>query len=194
MHAIETKIPGCYELQSKAIRDDRGLFMKVFNSDVFESLGLCTEWKEQYYSVSRANVVRGLHFQLPPYDHVKLVYCIDGSVEDVVLDLRVGSPTYGQVVMIELSAKKGNMIYIPTGLAHGFCTPNESATMVYNVSSIYKKDADTGILWNSAEIPWSLERPALSERDKKFIPFANFKSPFHFGSSGETIVKCEQFY
>ena len=180
MQIIESKIPGCYEILTRPIKDDRGIFVKVFNSEDFKKFGLCVEFKEQYYSVSEANVVRGLHFQLPPYDHAKLVYCVAGSVEDVVLDLRVGSPTYGKTLMLELSAEKRNMIYLPKGLAHGFCTPKEPAILNYNVSSIYKMDADSGILWNSVGIPWPIDNPVISERDNSFMPFLDFKSPFNF--------------
>jgi len=180
MQIIETKIPGCYEIQPELLKDDRGSFVKVFNAEDFKSFGLCVDWKEQYYSVSQANVVRGLHFQLPPYDHVKLVYCVAGSVEDVVLDLRRDSPTYGMTLMLELSEEKGNMIYLPRGLAHGFCTTKEPAILVYNVSTIYTREADAGVLWNSAGIDWSVQNPLLSQRDRLFPALDDFESPFLF--------------
>ena len=180
MEIRDTEIPGCYEVQPRLFEDERGIFVKTFHAKEFESLGLCTAWREQYYSVSSQGVVRGLHFQIPPHDHVKLVYCIKGSVEDVVLDLRVGSPTYGETITLELSARKGNMIYLPKGLAHGFCTPSEPATLVYNVSSVYVPAADSGIRWDSVCVHWPIKTPLLSDRDRSFPTFDEFKSPFDY--------------
>ena len=177
---IPTCITGCYEIQPRVLKDVRGVFVKTFHADCFREAGLCTDWAEHYYTTSDPGVLRGLHFQLPPHDHVKLVYCIAGSVEDVALDLRVGSPTYGKAILLELSAEKGNMIYLPKGLAHGFCAPNEQAILVYNVSSVYKPEADTGIRWDSAGINWSIQNPLLSERDRSFPAFDQFESPFQY--------------
>ena len=180
MQIRETEIPGCYELQPRLLKDERGVFVKTFHANEFRSLGLCENWKEQYYSTSNQGVLRGLHFHLPPYDHAKLVYCISGRVLDVAVDLRVGSPSYGHCVIVELSAERGNMIYLPTGLAHGFCTHEEPATLVYNVTSVYQPESDTGIRWDSANIPWPLTNPLLSERDHSFSTLAEFESPFVF--------------
>jgi len=176
----ETAILGCYEIQPKVLRDDRGVFVKTFHAHEFESLGLCVDWKEQYYSTSQVGVLRGLHFQLPPHDHAKLVYCVAGTVVDVALDLRKGSPTYGKTIILELSATQGNMIYLPQGLAHGFCTPKQPATLVYNVSSVYTPDADAGIRWDSVDVLWPLQIPQLSVRDQAFPSFDGFESPFVF--------------
>lgn len=175
---IQTAIPGCYELQPSVLKDPRGVFVKTYHADCFREVGLATNWAEQYYSTSAPGVLRGLHFQLPPHDHAKLVYCINGRVWDVAVDLRVGSPSYGQSVTLELSAERGNMIYMPTGLAHGFCTQDEPATLVYNVTSVYQRESDTGIRWDSANVPWPLTRPVLSERDQSFVTLAEFDSPF----------------
>ena len=180
LDVIETAIPGCYELQPSVLRDSRGAFVKTYHADAFREVGLCTAWAEQYHTTSAPGVLRGLHFQLPPHDHAKLVYCISGRVLDVAVDLRVGSPSYGQCVTLELSAERGNMIYLPTGLAHGFCTHEEPATLVYNVTSVYQPDSDAGIRWDSANIPWPLTNPLLSERDQSFSTLAGFDSPFVF--------------
>ena len=174
----QTKISECVELWPKVIRDKRGLFVKTFHDDVFKKNGLETHFVEEYYSFSHKRVLRGLHFQLPPMDHVKLVYCVFGKVLDVVVDLRVGSPTYGDFETIELSAENANMVYIPKGLAHGFYVISESAIMMYKVTTVYSPEYDTGILWNSANIPWPDESPIISKRDSEFIAFKNFKSQF----------------
>ncbi|HEY0665076.1 MAG TPA: dTDP-4-dehydrorhamnose 3,5-epimerase [Gallionella sp.] len=175
-----SKLSGCLELQPKAFDDARGRFVKVFHEQAFAAQGLETRFAEEYYSVSHRNVIRGLHFQLPPMDHVKMVYCVQGKVMDVVLDLRAGSPTYGQHAAFELSAAKANCIYIPKGMAHGFCTLSEQATMVYKVSSVYSPAHDAGILWNSADIPWGVSEPILSARDQGFPALDQFESPFRY--------------
>lgn len=160
--------------------DARGRFVKVFHRQAFAAAGLNTEYPEEFYSVSHRGVIRGLHFQLPPMDQVKLIYCVAGTVQDAALDLRLGSPTYGRHVLIELSANVGNMIYIPRGLAHGFCVLSDTATLVYKVSSLYSPAEDCGVLWNSAGIPWETTEPVLSERDRAHPPFEAVLSSFHY--------------
>ncbi|MDD2719894.1 MAG: dTDP-4-dehydrorhamnose 3,5-epimerase [Gallionella sp.] len=171
-------LAGCFELQPKAFDDNRGRFVKVFHEQAFAEQGLETGFAEEYYSLSHKNVVRGLHFQLPPMDHVKMVYCVSGEVLDVVVDLRVGSPTYGQHALFALSAGKANSVYIPKGMAHGFCVLSEQAIMVYKVSTIYSPAHDAGILWDSAGIPWPLSQAIVSARDQGFPTFDQFVSPF----------------
>jgi dTDP-4-dehydrorhamnose 3,5-epimerase len=173
-----TKIPGCYEIQPRLLDDTRGRFVKIFNRTAFAELGLEVNFAEEYYSVSRQGVVRGMHFQIPPMDHVKIVYCVRGDIFDVVVDLRLGSPSYGKAVTFNLSAAKGNYVYIPRGLAHGFCATTESATLVYKVSTVYSPENDMGILWDSIGVTWPTCAPKLSDRDHGFIPFSAFRSSF----------------
>jgi dTDP-4-dehydrorhamnose 3,5-epimerase len=175
---IPTTISGCFELQPKLFEDSRGRFVKVFHKQAFAELGLETAFAEEYYSISYKDVIRGLHFQLPPMDHVKMVYCVEGEVLDAVVDLRVGSPTYGHYELFELSSDKANSIYVPKGMAHGFCALSEQAIMVYKVSTVYSPEHDAGVLWNSVGISWPLELPCISDRDKSFPTLAEFKSPF----------------
>lgn len=179
----KTLIPGCYELQPRVLSDARGAFVKTFNRDWFVQLGLCDDWAEQYYSVSGPRVLRGLHFQLPPYDHAKLVYCIVGRVLDVVVDIRKQSPTYGKAVQIDLTAGKGNMVYLAPGLAHGFCTFDESATLVYNLTSQYEPACDAGLRWDSAGISWPEGEYLLSDRDRDLPGLAEFDTPFYYKSA-----------
>ncbi|MDD5296583.1 MAG: dTDP-4-dehydrorhamnose 3,5-epimerase [Rhodocyclaceae bacterium] len=173
-----SEIAGCFEIQPRILSDSRGRFVKVFHRDAFREFGLETDFDEEYYSVSRRGVVRGLHFQVPPKDHNKVVYCVQGEVFDVVLDLRIGSPTYGMVRSFELSADRANYIYIPSGLAHGFCVTSDVAVLVYKVSSVYSPEHDLGIRWDSVGVDWPVSVPMLSERDSGFMPFVNFESPF----------------
>jgi len=173
-----TPVVGCYELSMQIARDKRGHFAKVFHSDWFKRHGLRYDFQEQYYTVSYHRVLRGLHFQLPPHDHAKMVYCISGSVLDVAVDLRRDSPSYKEFVLTELSTERGNMVYLDAGLAHGFYTLSDSATLVYNVTSVYAPSHDAGIRWDSAGIPWPDKMPILSERDRTFPNLADFDSPF----------------
>jgi len=177
---IESSLQGCFELQTNKFVDERGVFVKTFHEPTFESLGLNTEFTEEYYSVSDKSVIRGMHFQLPPDDHVKLVYCTAGKVMDVVVDIRVGSPTYGQHAVFELSSEQANMVYIPKGMAHGFCVLSEQATMVYKVITVYSPECDGGIRWDTASINWPVSNPVISQRDLSLIAIDKFDSPFEF--------------
>jgi dTDP-4-dehydrorhamnose 3,5-epimerase len=174
----ETAIPGCLELQPVLRADERGQFVKTFHSDFFLEHGLETEFREQYYSISRKGVLRGFHFQRPPDGHNKMVYCTSGEILDVVVDLRVGSETYGDHITLEISSDIGNILYVPEGLAHGFYAVSD-ATIVYNVSSVYSPDNDDGILWDSAGVQWPVSLPVVSRRDMTFTRLADFESPFH---------------
>src|SRR6266568_5622159 len=174
-----SKIGDCLEIQPHVMEDSRGRFVKIFHAPEFEKRGLETSFVEEFFSISHKNVIRGLHFQLPPKDHVKIVYCQQGEAMDVVVDLRLGSPTYGEFEIFNLSAENANGIYIPTGLAHGFCALSESAVMVYKVSSVYSPEHDAGVRWDSMNIPWPVANPTLSSRDLKLPSFIDFISPFH---------------
>jgi len=175
-----SKLTGCFELQPKVLADARGRFVKVFNEQAFAALGLQTDFAEEYYSVSYKNVIRGMHLQWPPMDHVKMVYCVEGDVLNVVVDLRVGSPTYGQHAIFELSGAQANSIYIPKGMAHGFCARSEQATMVYKVSATYSPVHDAGILWDSLGIQWPTTDVIMSARDQGFPVLEQFESPFRY--------------
>jgi dTDP-4-dehydrorhamnose 3,5-epimerase len=178
LHA--TSIDGCFEVQPKILDDHRGRFVKVFHAGAFADLGLADNFSEEYYSHSRNRVLRGMHFQTPPADHIKMVYCVTGAVFDVVVDLRVGSPTFGHAQSFALSADKGNFLYIPKGLAHGFCVTSATATLVYKVTSVYSPEHDTGVLWSSINVTWPISDPIVSERDAHFLPLSQFQSPFNY--------------
>lgn len=174
-------LPGVFLLKPKVIEDMRGRFVKTLHEEWFTDHSLESSFVEEYYSVSRPGVLRGLHFQRPPMDHVKMVYAIAGRVLDAVVDLREGSPTYRQHALFELSAERGEILYIPQGLAHGFYVPGEKdATLVYKVSTVYSPEHDAGILWSSAGIQWPDANPVLSPRDSAFPKLQDFHSPFKF--------------
>lgn len=175
-----TSIPGCYELYPQLIKDNRGYFTKTFHQDVFRQLGLRTDFTEEYFTFSNQRVLRGLHFQVPPMDHTKIVYCVAGCVFDAIVDIRIGSPTFGNSYTFELSAEKGNMIYIPPGLAHGFYVLSKHAMLMYKVTTVYSPEHDTGIFWKSAGIPWPESNPIISDRDSTLVNLSAFDSPFHY--------------
>lgn len=177
---LQTTIPGCFIVQAPVFADDRGRFVKVIDSPAFRDAGLNTAFTEQYYTVSHERVLRGLHCQLPPHGHDKLVYCVTGRVFDVVLDLRVGSPTFGQHEAFELASDDTRSIYIPQGLAHGFAVLEAPATLVYNVTSGHAPSHDGGIRWDSAGIEWPIESPVFSARDAALPSLEDFASPFVF--------------
>jgi len=174
----ESAITGCFEITPKKFFDNRGGFVKVYHSSLFSDLGIKDNFVEEYYSKSHKNVIRGMHFQLPPHEHAKIVYCISGSALDVVMDLRKNSDTFGKVVTFEINEKNANMIYIPKGLAHGFCVLSDSATLVYKTSTVYNEKCDHGILWSSIDFSWPSSNPIISERDSKLTPYKEFTSPF----------------
>ena len=177
---VDTELPGLLQIMPKVLVDQRGKFVKTFHKSGFLELGLEASFKEQYYSTSQQGVIRGMHFQTPPDDHIKVVYCISGAAFDVVLDLRIGSPTYGKVATFELSESVGNMLYIPKGFAHGFCSTTSSATLMYQTSTEYNPACDTGILWSSMPVEWPVSAPILSPRDAGFNSLADFLSPFTY--------------
>jgi dTDP-4-dehydrorhamnose 3,5-epimerase len=180
MEFVDTTLPGVVEVRPAVVRDRRGTFVKTFHRDLFAAHGLRTDFAEEYWSASQERVLRGLHLQCPPHDHAKLVYCAAGRVLDVALDLRAGSPTLGRHVRVELAATTGNCLYLPPGLAHGYYVLEGPAVVVYNQTSVYTRDHDTGIRWDSAGIPWPDRDPILSDRDRGLPTLADFRSPFTY--------------
>lgn len=175
---VPTPIPGCTELQPEILGDARGHLLKVFHSPLWQELGLVTKFDEEYYSRSVKNVIRGFHFQRPPLQHTKVVFCVHGEVLDVVLDLRKGSPSFGKFHMTRISQEKGNLLYIPEGLAHSFCTLSSDAVVYYKVATAYSPGNDAGIRWDSVGVDWPVVEPIISARDQGLPKFSEFDSPF----------------
>jgi dTDP-4-dehydrorhamnose 3,5-epimerase len=174
----KTEIDGFIELQPSVQSDDRGSFVKTFHRGFFEANNLPANFSEQYYSTSKRGVVRGFHFQLPPHDHAKLVYCTAGEIMDVALDLRTDSPTYGRTSSMTLSASRANLALLVSGLGHGFCVLSQTATVVYNVTTTYAPAYDAGIRWDSADVSWPDPHPLVSPRDAGLPRLSEFHSPF----------------
>lgn len=178
MEILETSISGCFEIQPKLLEDVRGWFMKTYHRDQFRDYGLETKWNEEYFSSSQKDVLRGVHFQTPPDDHFKLVTCLNGSVVDVIVDLRRNSPTYRKCFSLNLNAQNKKMIYVPKGCGHAFLSLEDNSVLFYKVSTVYSPENDKGILWNSIDYDWSISKPILSLRDMKHPTMNSFKSPF----------------
>lgn len=178
MNKIETKIPGCFIIEPKHFSDHRGDFVKVFHNELFEQMGLDSEFKEEYYSISKKGVLRGLHFQVPPHEHVKCISCLQGEIFDVVVDLRKDSPTYGEHATFHLMSSEPKVIYIPAGLAHGFVALSMNALFLNKTTTVFHGASDTGIKWDSCGIEWPDMIFSLSEKDENLPTFDEFKSPF----------------
>lgn len=171
-------IEGAFKITYNALPDHRGVFVKSFHADLFAANGLNTCFNEAYWSYSRSGVIRGMHFQRPPSDHEKLVTCISGRVLDVFLDLRVGSPSYGQSASVRLEGDSPCAVYLPKGIAHGFLSLQDDSLMYYMVGTPYDSANDAGIRWDSFGFDWGIENPILSERDRSFVGFSEYRSDF----------------
>lgn len=163
-------IDGLVEVVPGKFGDDRGYFSELFRSDLFSANVAEVDFVQENQSLSvKAGTIRGLHFQTDPWAQGKLVRCLAGSIFDVAVDLRSGSGTYGQWVALELSAELGNMLWIPPGFAHGFCTQSANAVVCYKVTAYYHRESDKGVAWNDPDIgiawPASADPSTLSEKD-----------------------------
>lgn len=178
MTCADTQLFGVRLLSPQVFNDARGAFIKTYHVGVFRDLGMPFVPVEEFVSISRRDVIRGMHLQLPPAAHAKLVYCVVGAVLDVVLDLRRGAGGYGRWMTRRLSAENREMLFIPPGCAHGFLALTDEATMVYQTDTVHAPASDAGVLWNSFGFDWPAEQPCLSERDRALPALENFVSPF----------------
>jgi dTDP-4-dehydrorhamnose 3,5-epimerase len=177
MNFVDEPLSGAYRVRLNRLPDNRGNLVKTYMRSVFAAAGMCFEFCEEYYSVSKKDVIRGMHFQIPPYDHDKLVYCPVGAVEDVLLDLRSG-PGYGKFCSILLSDDRPELIIVPKGVAHGFRSLKDLSVIVSKASTEYAPQHDMGVRWDSFGFDWRCESPILSDRDRLHQGFSDFKSPF----------------
>jgi dTDP-4-dehydrorhamnose 3,5-epimerase len=166
LESIETSIPGVWELRPKVFRDSRGFFFESYHRTTFGSLGIHDQFVQDNHSLSSKSTVRGLHYQLKRAQ-AKLCRVVVGEAFDVVVDIRVGSPTFGKWTGVLLSAKDKNQLYVPAGFAHGFLALTEGAEFLYKCSDFYDADDEHGILWNdpALRITWNVKKPLVSPRD-----------------------------
>ena len=184
MKFIKTEIPDVYIIEPSVFGDDRGYFLESFNLDKFEKNVCEIKFVQDNESKSTKGVLRGLHFQKPPFNQAKLVRCVEGRVMDVAVDVRKGSPTYGKHVAVELTGENKKQLFVPRGFAHGFSVLSESAVFAYKVDNTYAPEYDFGIRWNdkNLNIDWGLDvnEVQLSEKDKNLTFFADLDSPFNY--------------
>ena len=180
MQIISTPIPDLLIIEPKVFEDGRGYFFESYSKALFKQYGIDTEFVQDNQSLSQKGVLRGLHFQNPPYAQGKLVRVINGSVLDVAVDIRKSSPTYGQHFDYELSEKNKTMLWIPAGFAHGFLTLEDNTIFSYKCTNVYNKASEDCILWNdpTININWGINTPILSEKDQSAKIFKNFVSLF----------------
>jgi len=161
-------LPGLLLIAPKTFGDDRGLFLEIYKHSEFIRSGIPEHFVQDNFSRSVRGVLRGLHYQLGPKAQGKLVRCVRGSIFDVAVDIRKGSPTYGRWEGKELSGENGLMLYLPAGFAHGFLTLSDSAEVLYKCTEEYSPAHDRGIIWNDRDIniPWAVADPLLSDKDR----------------------------
>lgn len=180
MELVSEPLPGIKVLHPFVHEDARGSFVKPFHEGDLAAHGIQFVVREEFFSVSAVNVLRGMHFQLPPHAHQKLVYCIQGRVLDVLLDLRRASPTFGRSCGFELSAANRHVVHIPIGFAHGFLSMEDQSCLVYKTDTIHAPLSDVGIKWDSFGFGWPLHVvfPEISDRDLRHPVMSEFSSPF----------------
>ena len=182
MKFVETNILEVIIIEPTVFGDSRGCFLESYNERKFEEVVGKTSFVQDNESKSSKGVLRGLHFQKPPYDQAKLVRCIEGEVLDLAVDIRKNSKTYGKHVAVVLSGENKRQLFVPRGFAHGFVVLSDTATFAYKVDNTYAPDHDAGIRWNDKElsIKWGIEESGVlvSEKDSKLPFFSEFESPF----------------
>lgn len=180
MEIEKTAIPGVLLIKPRVFGDNRGHFFESFNQQEFSRLGIPTGFVQDNQSMSAAGVLRGLHFQAPPHAQGKLVRVIRGSVLDVAVDIRKGSPTYGKWVSAELNEKNHKMMWIPEGMAHGFLSLEDHTIFTYKCTGFYSPEAEGSIRWNDPDIgiDWGISEPQMSAKDKDAPFFRDLKTPF----------------
>jgi dTDP-4-dehydrorhamnose 3,5-epimerase len=162
--------------------DHRGYFKETYNEASFRQIGLDVHFMQDNMSFSRRGILRGLHFQAPPFAQGKLVWVVEGEVLDVAVDIRKGSPTYGQHVAVTLTGANHRMFYVPPGFAHGFQVVSETCYFAYKCSNLYDRSSEGGLMWNDPGlgIQWPVSDPVISEKDRDYAPFPEFISPFDY--------------
>ena len=180
MQICQTEINDLFLIKNFKSVDDRGVFVKTFNKDDFLFSKLDFNIIESYFSINNKDVIRGMHFQLPPFDHDKLVYVTSGAIIDVVIDLRKNSTSFMKVFSVKLDSTSHDSVFIPKGCAHGFRSLVDNTVTVYNVSSVYNSNFDSGISYDSFGYNWMISNPIVSERDKLLLNLDDFSidNPF----------------
>lgn len=184
MPFTQTSIPGLLVFEPRVFEDSRGYFFESFNLEVFNSAGIDIDFVQDNQSSSQFGVIRGLHYQLEPFAQTKLVRVLSGSIMDVAIDIRKGSPTFGKSFSIELSAENKKQLYIPKGFAHGFSVLSEKAEVFYKCDTFYNKESETGIIYRDSDlgIDWRIPKgkEIVSEKDKQLPSFTQCRNNFTY--------------
>ena len=180
MEIIKTPIKGLLVIKPRIFGDDRGYFFESWSKQSFAKVGLTLDFVQDNQSLSGKGVLRGLHFQNPPYAQGKLVRVIKGAVLDISVDIRKDSSTYGQHFSVELSETNKTIVWIPAGFAHGFATLKDNTIFTYKCTGAYSKDSEESLLWNDFDlnIDWGIDNPLVSDKDLGAGSFNNFESKF----------------
>ena len=180
MEIKKTKIKDLLIIKPQIYSDERGYFYESFNKGIFKKNGLNLNFVQDNQSLSHKGVLRGLHFQAPPFEQGKLVRVIQGSVLDVAVDIRLDSPTYGKYESVLLSGENKTQFWIPPGFAHGFITLENNTIFCYKCTALYSKESEDSILWRDPhlKINWKTNEPLVSIKDEQAQLFENFISPF----------------
>lgn len=184
MQITQTPIEGLLIIEPKVWKDNRGYFYESYNAKLFAEAGIDVSFVQDNQSFSQKGALRGLHAQAQPFEQGKLVRVLQGAVMDVAVDIRKGSPTYGQHFDIELSEENHKQLWVPAGFLHGFLTLEDQTIFTYKVSNYYDKNSEIGVMWNDPDlnIEWSRDIPEseflLSDKDQVLSQFKDFKSPF----------------
>lgn len=179
-----TSLPDVFVLTPARFGDARGWFSETWNADRMAAAGLDVAFVQDNHSFSAtAGTLRGLHYQRPPRAQDKLVRCTRGAILDVAVDVRKGSPAYGQWVAVELTADNGKQLFVPKGFLHGFVTLTADTEVQYKCSDLYAPDCDGSVRWDSVGIDWGVSDPVLSAKDVAALPLSDFDSPFSYGGA-----------
>jgi dTDP-4-dehydrorhamnose 3,5-epimerase len=176
------EIPEVVLIEPKVFEDERGFFMETYKMPDFVAAGIKANFVQDNHSRSAKGILRGLHYQNPPFAQGKLVRVVRGKIFDVAVDIRKGSPTWGKWVGVILSEENRNILYIPETFAHGFCVLSEVAEVLYKTTNVYSAEAEAGIIWNDGDlnIEWPVKEPILSEKDKKLPSLKNADIRFYY--------------
>lgn len=180
------EIPEVILVEPKVFEDERGFLMETYKLSDFASSGIRENFIQENHSRSTKGVLRGLHYQNPPFAQGKLVRVVKGEIFDVAVDIRKGSPTYSKWVGVILSEENKNMLYIPEGFAHGFCVLSEVTDVIYKTTNVYSPQSEAGIAYNDADlnIEWPIEEPILSEKDKRSPALREADIRFYYKEKG----------
>ena len=182
MKILQTELPGLLIIEPDVFRDERGYFCETYNQEKLSQLGFNKTFVQDNESMSSKGVLRGIHFQKPPFAQAKLVRVVRGSIIDFAVDLRKGSPTYGKYKAVELDSETKKMLYLPEGFGHAFVSLEDNTIFSYKCSNFYNKESESGILWSDEDlnIDWKIDNPILSDKDKILGKLKDFDSPFTF--------------